>query len=74
MSKGQLTAGAYDQNDRTKLGEGTLFLVNNTINHSSGTVYLKATFPNANRSLWSGEFVNVRLTLDVRHDGIWRLL
>ena len=70
MAKGALTAIAYDQNDRTKLGEGTLLLVNNTINQSSGTVLLKATFPNANRALWPGEFVNVRLVVDTRHDAI----
>ena len=45
MAKGTLTTIAYGQDDRTKLGEGTLLLVNNTINQSSGTIQLKATFP-----------------------------
>ena len=44
--------------------------MNNTINQSSGTAQLKATFPNANRALWPGEFVNVRLIVRVQHDGI----
>jgi multidrug efflux system membrane fusion protein len=70
MQQGQLTAIAYDEDDRTKLGEGTLLLVNNTINASSGSIQLKATFPNANRELWPGEFVNVRLRVGVRHNGI----
>jgi multidrug efflux system membrane fusion protein len=70
MAQGQLTAIAYDEDDRTKLGEGTLLLVNNTINASSGSIQLKATFPNANRELWPGEFVNVRLRVGVRHNGI----
>jgi membrane fusion protein, multidrug efflux system len=70
MAKGTLSAIAYGQDDSTKLGEGTLLLVNNTINQSSGTVQLKATFPNQNRELWPGEFVNVRLIVSVRHDGI----
>ena len=70
MGKGQLTTAAYDQDDRTKLGEGTLLLVNNTINQSSGTIQLKATFPNENRALWPGEFVNVRLIVAVRHNGV----
>ena len=70
MAKGALTTVAYGQDDRTKLDEGTLLLVNNTINQSSGTVQLKATFPNANRALWPGEFVNVRLIVRVQHDGI----
>ena len=61
MANGTLAAIAYGQDDHTQLGEGTLLLVNNTINQSSGTAQLKATFPNANRALWPGEFVNVRL-------------
>jgi membrane fusion protein, multidrug efflux system len=63
MSKGKLTAIAYGQDDRIKLGEGTLLLVNNAISQTSGTVQLKATFPNKNRHLWSGEFVSVRLVV-----------
>ena len=70
MGKGKLTTVAYGQDDRTKLGEGTLLLVNNTISQSSGTIQLKATFPNENQALWPGEFVNVRLIVGVRHDGI----
>jgi multidrug efflux system membrane fusion protein len=70
MAKGTLKTTAYGQDDRTELGQGTLLLVDNTINQSSGTVQLKATFPNANRALWPGEFVNVQLTVAVRHDGI----
>jgi multidrug efflux system membrane fusion protein len=68
MANGKLTTIAYGQDDRTKLGDGTLLLVNNTINQSSGTVQLKATFPNENRALWPGEFVNVRLNVQlIRH-------
>ncbi len=70
MAKGALSAVAYGQDDRTELGRGTLLLVNNTINQSDGTMQLRATFPNANRALWPGEFVNVHLVIGVRHDGI----
>ena len=70
MAKGTLKTLAYDQDDHTLLGEGNLLLVNNTISQSSGTAELKATFPNGNRALWPGEFVNVRLTIADRHDGI----
>ena len=70
MAQRTLRAIAYDQNDRTKLDEGTLLLVNNTINQSSGAIQLKATFPNANRTLWPGEFVNVQLILERRHNAI----
>ena len=51
MAKGALTTVTYGQDDRTKLDAGSLLLVNNIIDQSSGTVQLKATFPNANRAL-----------------------
>jgi multidrug efflux system membrane fusion protein len=70
MAQGTLTTVAYGQDDRTKLGQGSLLLVNNTINTGSGTVQLKATFPNQNRELWPGEFVNVRLIVSVQHNAI----
>jgi multidrug efflux system membrane fusion protein len=63
MAKGPLRVIAYGQDDNTKLDEGTLLLVNNAVNQGSGTIQLKATFPNAQRTLWPGEFVNVRLVL-----------
>ena len=70
MAKGTLKALVYDQSGHTELGEGSLLLVNNVINQSSGTAELKATFANDNRALWPGEFVNVRLIVADRHDGI----
>lgn len=70
MAKGALNAIAYGQDDRTELGQGTLLLVNNTIDQGSGTVQLKATFPNANRALWPGEFVNVRLIAHVQQGAV----
>jgi multidrug efflux system membrane fusion protein len=70
MAKGTLQTIAYGQDDRTKLDEGTLLLVNNTIDQGSGTVQLKATLSNAKRALWPGEFVNIRLIASVQHDAI----
>src|SRR5262249_37849605 len=70
MAKGTLKALVYDQSGETELGEGSLLLVDNVISQSSGTAELKATFPNNDRALWPGEFVNVRLIVAERHDGI----
>ena len=70
MAGGKLRAIAYDQTGHTKLDEGTLLLVNNTVSQSSGAIQLKATFPNANRTLWPGEFVNVRLILGQQHNAM----
>ena len=66
MAKGLLKTIAYDENDRTRLDKGSLLLVNNMVNQSSGTAELKATFPNVNRALWPGEFVNIQLVLAER--------
>jgi multidrug efflux system membrane fusion protein len=70
MAKGKLRVIAYGQDDRTRLGQGTLLLVNNTVSQSSGTIQLKATFPNTSRTLWPGEFVNVQLIIAERQNGI----
>jgi multidrug efflux system membrane fusion protein len=42
---------------------GDLTFVNNTVDQSTGTIQLKATFQNAENALWPGQFVNVTLTL-----------
>jgi multidrug efflux system membrane fusion protein len=57
---------AYPQDGAQALGEGSLLLVNNQISPSSGTIELKATFPNADNALWPGEFVEVRLVTAIR--------
>ncbi|HEY4044349.1 MAG TPA: efflux RND transporter periplasmic adaptor subunit, partial [Rhodopila sp.] len=70
MQKGSLHTIAYSQAGRDKLGKGSLLLVNNQISQASGTVELKATFPNQNKRLWPGEFVEVRLITGVQPSAI----
>ncbi len=45
------------------LGAGTLTVVNNQIDTTSGTVQMKASFLNHEHNLWPGQYVNVRLIL-----------
>jgi multidrug efflux system membrane fusion protein len=52
------------------LGTGTLTLLNNQIDTSTGTVQLKASFPNARHDLWPGQYVNVRLVLGTREKAL----
>jgi multidrug efflux system membrane fusion protein len=61
---------AYSQDNTIKLDEGTLGLVNNEILQTTGSIQLKASFPNKQHRLWPGELVNARLLLDTRHDGL----
>jgi membrane fusion protein, multidrug efflux system len=63
MANGPLKVIAEGRTDHQPLGEGTLALVDNQIDQSTGTIRLKATFPNEDHSLWPGQFINVRLLL-----------
>lgn len=69
-SAGKLTVLAVDRDSQTVLDEGTLSVIDNQIDTTTGTIRLKATFPNAKLSLWPGQFVNARLLLTVRKDGL----
>jgi membrane fusion protein, multidrug efflux system len=70
MAKGPLSVLAYSQDDKIKLDEGTLLLVNNQIAQATGTIQLKATFPNSAHPLWPGQLVNARLLIETRKDGL----
>jgi membrane fusion protein, multidrug efflux system len=70
LQKGPLVAVAFDQADQTKLDTGTLLLVDNQADPASGTVRLKASFPNEQRRLWPGTFVNIELVTEVQHGGL----
>ena len=61
-----MTVLAVDRDNSTLLDEGKLAVIDNQIDTTTGTIRLKATFPNANLKLWPGQFVNARLLLEVR--------
>lgn len=69
-ASGGLPAFAYTSDEKTKLAEGKVTLIDNQIDASTGTLRLKATYENADERLWPGEFVNVRLQLAVRKDAV----
>ncbi len=58
-----LLTTALSQETGEPLGTGELSIADNRVDPSTGTVALKARFPNEGRKLWPGQFVNVRLTL-----------
>lgn len=70
MAQQPLTVMAYSKDNEKLLGEGKLVLVDNQIDSTTGTVKLKATFANADRALWPGQFVNARLLVDTAHGGL----
>jgi membrane fusion protein, multidrug efflux system len=72
LNQGAANAGLHvsvlDRGNTTPLGEGTLAAVDNEIDQTTGTVKLKATFPNDDLKLWPGKFVNARLVLTTKKD------
>jgi multidrug efflux system membrane fusion protein len=60
----RMQVDAYDSDGKTLLGTGTLLTTDNQIDTSTGTVKLKAEFPNRDAVLFPNQFVNVRLHLD----------
>jgi multidrug efflux system membrane fusion protein len=66
MKQGPLKVIAYSRDNFTKLGEGTLLLIDNQIDAGTGTLRLKASFPNQDDAMWPGQFINARLELSIR--------
>jgi multidrug efflux system membrane fusion protein len=58
-----LATEALSQETGATLGQGELSIADNRVDPNTGTVQLKARFPNPDSRLWAGQFVNVRLTL-----------
>jgi multidrug efflux system membrane fusion protein len=69
-NKKPLAVLAYSQDDKIKLDEGKVNLINNQILQTTGAVQLKAEFPNTAHKLWPGELVNARLLLNTRPNGL----
>ncbi|HYA85795.1 MAG TPA: MdtA/MuxA family multidrug efflux RND transporter periplasmic adaptor subunit [Nitrospirota bacterium] len=65
-----LTVEAYDRDQKQKLATGNLLTVNNQIDPSTGTIKLKALFPNRNDELFPNQFVNARLIIEVKHNAL----
>nr|WP_249792400.1 efflux RND transporter periplasmic adaptor subunit [Bradyrhizobium sp. BRP22] len=70
MAKGPLKVIAYSQDNKIKLDEGKLLLVDNEIVQTTGSIQLKAEFPNTAHRLWPGQLVNVNLLLETKKDGL----
>ncbi|MGE4047400.1 MAG: efflux RND transporter periplasmic adaptor subunit [Acetobacteraceae bacterium] len=61
MDRGTLPVVAFSADDKTELDRGTLVTIDNAIDVATGTIKLKATFPNAGNRLWPGQFVNLQV-------------
>jgi len=64
FAKGPLPVDALRSDDNSVIDHGTLTVLDNQVDQSTGTVKLKAEFPNADVQLWPGQFVNVQLLIN----------
>jgi multidrug efflux system membrane fusion protein len=70
-AKGVVLVEASDSQDASKiLAKGTLLTPNNTIDTTTGTISMKATFTNQDDHLWPGQFVNIRVQVNILQNAI----
>src|SRR3984885_9264905 len=70
MAAGSLRVAASSRADNKVLAQGTVLLINNQIDQTTGTIQLKATFPNTDHALWPGQFIDAALLVETRHNAI----
>jgi multidrug efflux system membrane fusion protein len=63
-AKGTLAVDVFGNDGVTVIDTGKLTGIDNQVDQTTGTLKLKAEFPNANYQLWPGQFVNVRLKVE----------
>jgi multidrug efflux system membrane fusion protein len=56
--------------DSTELDRGVIHLIDNQVDQTTGTIKLKASFPNVALKMWPGNFVNGRVTVDTRQAAV----
>jgi len=70
MARGPVEVTAFSQDNAHVLSKGTLLLIDNFVDQASATMRLKAMFPNDDERLWPGDFVNARVSMEVRRDAL----
>jgi multidrug efflux system membrane fusion protein len=63
MGQGTLNVEAVAPNDERPPSSGRINFIDNAVDPTTGTIKVKGTFPNTDRRLWPGQFVNVKVTL-----------
>jgi multidrug efflux system membrane fusion protein len=63
MAQGSLRVQAAPPNEAGPQASGRISFVDNAVDQTTGTIRIKGTFPNDDRRLWPGQFVNVTVTL-----------
>jgi multidrug efflux system membrane fusion protein len=68
LSAGPVNVTTVSRDGGTELDQGTLTLIDNEIDQTTGTARLKATFSNAHNTLWPGQYVNARVLVRTDHN------
>jgi membrane fusion protein, multidrug efflux system len=66
----QLTVDAFDRDNQNRLASGALAAVDNQIDQTTGTVRLRAVFPNTDDALFPSQFINARLLVSTLHGAV----
>ena len=64
MAEGELPVDALTTDGKSALDKGKVMVIDNQVDQTTGTVKLRAEFPNDDLQLWPGQFVNVRVLID----------
>ena len=70
QARGKLKVEAIPPQDEARAEQGVLTFFNNTVDNTTGSILLRATFHNAEKRLWPGQFVNVVLRLTSRPNAV----
>jgi membrane fusion protein, multidrug efflux system len=71
LRKGQrMTVDALDRAQKNKIASGSLLTLDNQVDTTTGTVRLKAVFPNTDNALFPSQFVNAHLLVETQHGQI----
>jgi membrane fusion protein, multidrug efflux system len=70
LEAGTVGVTALSRDGKSELDRGTIALVDNQIDQATGTIRVKATFPNPHDALWPGEFVNARVLVRTERNAL----
>ena len=70
MARGPVPVEAWSRDGTQKLGQGTVFVLDNQINQATATLRLKCKLPNPDRKLWPNQFVKARLLVETRKNAL----
>ncbi len=70
LAAGAVKVTTLSRDGKTELDQGTLSLVDNEIDQTTGTAKLKATFSNEHNTLWPGQYVNARVLVRTERDAL----